>query len=111
MYLIGSMLVMFIILLGLIFGIGLPVLAAVLVYKDAKKRVEMCIRDRSSGAGSDFIERNRLRSSDLRENPAEVYRRKPRGLRRCIVRRRCAEINNRNPVPKIIRPVNMAKRK
>ncbi|MEE0515536.1 MAG: hypothetical protein UC961_07795 [Emergencia sp.] len=40
MYLIGSMLVMFIILLGLIFGIGLPVLAAVLVYKDAKKRVD-----------------------------------------------------------------------
>lgn len=40
MYLIGSMLILFIILLGLVFGIVLPVLAAVLVYRDAKKRVD-----------------------------------------------------------------------
>ena len=41
MYLIGSMLVMFIILLGLIFGIGLPVLAKQFLYtKMRKKRVD-----------------------------------------------------------------------
>ena len=40
MYFIGSMLAVFLIPLILIFSFGLPILAAVLVYKDAAKRVD-----------------------------------------------------------------------